>query len=316
EDVSFMNGEVRLVGTLYRPGTEGTFPAVIVLHGSGPETRAEPSYRIEARTMLDRGFAVLLYDKRGAGESGGDLQTATYEDLAADAVAAIRYLEEQSDIDAGRIGLWTNSESGWFGPQVAAESGKVAFIANRVGPPLSWVDTVIWEARNDFLADGIAAADLDALLAVTLWRWSYYRAAAENPSLAEGQERNAVNAEMARVRSSVEGAERVMNEQVADYDPVFYRNFAARAAYDPDPWLRRIGVPLLYVFAENDINVPTADAVAYLDALRRNYPAGISVHVYPDLGHSLFTWRGLLSAGYPPDYLPMVGSWAEAQVAQ
>ncbi|MDH5311825.1 MAG: hypothetical protein OEY08_17880, partial [Gammaproteobacteria bacterium] len=46
EDVSFMNGEVRLVGTLYRPGTEGTFPAVIVLHGSGPETRAEPRSRI------------------------------------------------------------------------------------------------------------------------------------------------------------------------------------------------------------------------------------------------------------------------------
>jgi pimeloyl-ACP methyl ester carboxylesterase len=316
EDISFANGDVTIAGELFKPAPKGEFPAVIVLHGSGPETTTEPSYRIEARAMLDHGFAVLLYDKRGAGSSEGKLDTATYEDFAADAVAAVRYLENRDDIDAARIGLWTNSESGWFAPQVAAESGSIAFIANRVGPPLPWVDTVIWEARNDFRAAGIAEADLDSLLAVTLWRWSYYRAAGEDPSLAAGPERDAVNAEMARVYAAVDGAERVMNEQVAAYDPDFYRTFAARSAYDPGRWLRRIDVPLLYVFGETDINVPTAQAVAYLDELRRIYPAEISVHVYPGLGHSLFTWTGLLSAGYPPGYLPLVSEWAAAQVSE
>jgi len=315
EHVSFTNGDVRLEGELFKPSIDGPLPAVIVLHGSGPETMREPSYRIEARAMLDRGFAVLLYDKRGAGSSTGSLETATYEDFAADAIAAVRYLESRDDIDAARIGLWTNSESGWFGPQVAAQSGNVAFIANRVGPPLPWVDTVIWEARNDFRAAGIAEGDLDMLVAVTLWRWSYYRAAGEDPALAAGPERDAVNAEMARVYASVEGAEHVMNEQVAAYDPGFYRTFAARSAYDPGRWLRRIDVPLLYIFGETDINVPTAEAVAYLDDLRRTYPSEISVHVYPGLGHSLFTWSGLLSAGYPQDYLPLVADWARAQVS-
>ena len=314
EHVSFANDDVRLEGELFKPSIDGPLPAVIVLHGSGPETMSEPSYRIEARAMLDRGFAVLLYDKRGAGSSAGSLETATYEDFAADAIAAVRYLESRDDIDAARIGLWTNSESGWFGPQVAAESGNVAFIVNRVGPPLSWIDTVIWEARNDYRAAGIAEDDLDRMVAVTLWRWSYYRAAGENPSLATGAERDAVNAEMARVYAEVEGAERVMDAEVAEYDPDFYRRFAARSAYDPDPWLRRIDVPLLYIFGETDINVPTADAVTYLDELRRTYPAELSTRVYPGLGHALFTWTGLLSAGYPPDYLPFVADWAAAQV--
>lgn len=314
EPVSITSGGIRLSGTLYKPADDGVFPAVIVLHGSGAESRSEPTYRIQARAMLDHGFAALIYDKRGTAESEGELGTATYEDFAGDASAAVRYLAAREDIDGQAIGLFTNSESGWFAPQVAVETGSVRFIINRVGPPLPWVDTVSFEARNDFRAAGIAEQDLDALIAVTLWRWSYYRAAAGNPALASGPQREAVNAEMARVYATVPGAEEVMYDSVADYDPGYYRMMAARSAYDPGAWLRRLDIPLYYVFAGRDINVPTADSVAYLESLRADYPAQIAVHVYPELGHSLFTWTGLLTAGYPPDFLQRVGSWAESQL--
>lgn len=314
ESVNFTSNGIRLAGTLYKPADEGVFPAVIVLHGSGAESRSEPSYRIQARAMLDHGFAALIYDKRGTAESEGELSTSTYEDFADDASAAVRYLAAREDIDGQAIGLFTNSESGWFAPEVAVETGGVRFIINRAGPPLPWVETVSFESRNDYRAAGIAEEDLDAMIAVMLWRWSYYRAAAENPALASGAERDAVNAEMARVYATVPGADQVMNESVADYDAAFYRMMAARTAYDPDPWLRKLDIPLYYVFAGRDINVPTADSVAYLESLRKDYPAEIAVHVYPGLAHSMLTWKGLLTAGYPPDFLQRVGGWAESQL--
>ena len=316
EAVSFENDGIRFEGTLFKPKKDGVFPAVIILHGSGAETRREPSYRVAARTMLAQGFAILLYDKRGSGASGGDLDSATYGDLASDAHAALRFLQRRADIDSRNIGLFANSESGWFAPEVAAESRKIAFIINRVGPPLPWIDTVIWEVRNDLREAGIAESDLDEILGVTLKRWSYYQAAANDPALAAASERDALNAEIARVYASVPGADRVMNPQLGDYDPEFYSTFAAKSAYDPDPFLRRIDIPLLYIFGELDINVPTAQSVEYLEALRERYPSEIAIYVYPGLNHSLFTWRGLLHGGYPPDYLDRVGDWARAKVRE
>src|SRR5439155_14252068 len=39
EEVSFRNEEVTLSGTLLLPATEGPYPAVVFLHGSGSEGR-------------------------------------------------------------------------------------------------------------------------------------------------------------------------------------------------------------------------------------------------------------------------------------
>ena len=52
-------------------------------------------------------MAVLGYDKRGVGGSTGDWNTASFEDLAGDVVAAFEYLKTRSDIDAQRrLACW------------------------------------------------------------------------------------------------------------------------------------------------------------------------------------------------------------------
>jgi X-Pro dipeptidyl-peptidase (S15 family) len=167
EEVTFDSGDATLAGTLIKPAETGVFPAYVMLHGAGPETRGSPASRAHAKTLVRSGFAVLIYDKRGAGASGGDFDEASYRDFIADADAAIGYLAGRGDIDGDRIGRFGASESGWFTPEIAAARPSVAFIINKVGPPLSWVDTVLWEVRNDLLAEGAAESDLDRLLALT-----------------------------------------------------------------------------------------------------------------------------------------------------
>lgn len=315
EPVTFTSGPVRLSGTLIKPSREGVFPAIVVMLGSGPEKTSGLSYRLSANTLVRSGLAVLLYDKRGVGRSGGDFDSALYRDFVADAVAAVRYLAGREDIDPGRIGLMGNSESGWFTPEIAHVTGQVAFIFNRVGPPLSWIDTVIWETRNDFLADGVREEDLDSLLAVTRRRWNYYIAAGRDPEQVMTPERDAINAELARLRATVPLADELLPEALIPYDEKIYADAASDLGYDPGPYLRSIDVPMIYVFGENDINVPTARSVDFLESLRAEHGKEIDIVVYEDVGHTLATWKGPFTAGFTPGYVDLIGSWARDKSA-
>jgi hypothetical protein len=87
EGVFFLNGNVRLAGTLLLPPTETRAPAIVFVQGSGPETRS--ASRFLAGYFVERGMAALIYDKRGAGASTGDWRHSSFQDLAADTAAAI-----------------------------------------------------------------------------------------------------------------------------------------------------------------------------------------------------------------------------------
>ena len=314
EEVTFSSGGVELSGILVKPADEGVFPTVVILHGSGPESLSDPAYKATANTLVRAGFAVLLYDKRGVGNSGGDFESALYSDFIDDAIAAVLFLRYHENVDQERIGLFGNSESGWFTPEIAYRSGEIAFIFNRVGPPLPWIDTVLWEVRNEFIGAGIAEADLGKLLDVTDRRWTYYIEAGLDPSLANSPERDAINAELKHLRDTVPVADQVLPEQVWPYETEFYSNFSADSSYDPGPFLKAIDVPMYYVFGETDINVPTVECVEFLDVLREEYHKDISYIVLEGVGHPLANWSGILTAGYVPEYLEIVETWTVEQV--
>ncbi len=314
ETVTVVSGDVTLVGTFAKPKGDGPFSAVLILPGSGPETRNDPVYRIMASNMRRRGFATLQFDKRRCGESEGDYEAGTFAELSEDAKEAVKYLAGREDVNDSEIGILTNSESGWYSPQVAAETNRVAFIINRVGPPLPWQDTVIWEVRNAFVRAGVAENDLEPLLAITKRRWQFYADVGKDPDLSDGPGREAINADLGHLRASVPVADKVLPEKVRDYDAAFYRGYAIDASYDPAIYLQQIDIPLLYIFGGRDINVPTQESVTYLEGLKSDYAGSIDIRVYPDLGHSLATWRGIFHGGYPPDYFPFVSEWALSQL--
>ena len=316
EQVSFPSNGVQLSGILIKPKEEGIYPAVVMLHGSGPESSNDLAYRVNANALVRRGFAVLIYDKRGVGNSGGDFESASFSDFVDDGIAAVNYLCGRADIANDRIGLFGTSEGAWFTPEIAARSGAVAFIFNRVGPPFSWTENVIWEVRNDFLHDGITEQDVDALVAITQRRWDFYVAVSNDPTLANGEQRASIDAELRRLRETVPNADKVLPERLRDYDEEWYSDFAAEAQYDPRPFLEAIDVPMYYVYGETDINVPTKKAVAYLEKLREEHGKKIEIHVYPGVGHPMFTWKGIFNAGYPPGYLELMSTWSAEQVSQ
>ena len=103
-EVSFTSRGDTLRGTLIKPAGPGPHPAVVWLHDATCASRL--SFHGFARMLALKGVAVLVYDARGCGDSGGDYRTATVEAMAEDALAAVHLLQREKGIDPRRVGLW------------------------------------------------------------------------------------------------------------------------------------------------------------------------------------------------------------------
>ena len=127
-DVRFNNGTVTLAGTVVSPKGAGRHPAVVLIQGSGYETRWGTNRYIADR-FARAGIVVLIYDKRGCGESSGDWKTADYNDLAHDALSGVDLLRSRGDVSPERVGLHGHSEGGIISAMATvAEPSKVAFV--------------------------------------------------------------------------------------------------------------------------------------------------------------------------------------------
>ena len=76
---------------------------------------------------------MLRYDDRGVGKSTGVYATATSEDNASDALAAVEFARSRPEIAADKVGIVGHSEGGLIGPMVAARSPDVAFVVMLAG---------------------------------------------------------------------------------------------------------------------------------------------------------------------------------------
>lgn len=141
EVVRFSNEDAVLEGTLEIPASTSKVPLIVFVHGSGQRTREDYFYLTP--DLLNAGYAVFRYDKRGAGASGGNfIEVGTYNGdtriplLASDAAAAVKTLSRHSGIDADRIILMGGSQAGWIIPVVTTLADVYAAVCVS-GPTVS-----------------------------------------------------------------------------------------------------------------------------------------------------------------------------------
>lgn len=241
EDVSFSNRGIRLAGTLISPKTAGKNPAIILVHGSGAEDR---EYMLPfARFLIRHGVTVLGYDKRGVGGSTGDWNTASFDDLAGDVVAAFEYLKNRNDIDRSQIGLLGVSQAGWVMPLAAVRAKGIAFLISVSGAGVSPAETTIDEAEREMAAGGVPPAGVQRIVGLmklqyefarTGHRWDEYAAA-----------RAQVIARLGSPPSTFPGTP----------DDPYWRLIRRLYFYDPAPAIRQLQTPVLALFGELDDNI-------------------------------------------------------------
>ena len=143
-------GERALPATLSLPKGNGPFPAVVLVHGSGPQDRDEtiganrPFLDI-ARGLAAQGIAALRYDKRTKARpqdyANGDVNIDN--ETTDDAVAALATLRAQPGIDPARVFVLGHSQGGMMAPRIAMQDGKTAGLILLAAPARNLLDILM-----------------------------------------------------------------------------------------------------------------------------------------------------------------------------
>ena len=301
-DVVFRNGDVTLSGSLYIPRGGGLYPAIVMLQGSGPETRWGAN-RFWADYFGRRGIAALIYDKRGSGKSTGDWKTADFNALAGDALAAVDFLQLQAGIDPKKIGIHGHSQGASIAPLIASKSKSVAFVladaAN--GVPMWQSEFFSQESyvrELGFKGDDLVNADRFVERAVQVER--------------TGSGRNALIRDHKAALQS--GQAWAKETEPPPADSYFWKFFPMIANYNPADYWKHVNVPVLIVEAGNDERVQVEPSVAAIQtALREGHNPDYTIVVFPNAPHTLverpktgepFRWPHIT-----PGYADLLASW-------
>ncbi|MDQ6825107.1 MAG: alpha/beta fold hydrolase, partial [Candidatus Eremiobacteraeota bacterium] len=292
-----------LAGSVYAPRTSGRHRAVVLLHGSGPESRWG-TIRYIADQLARNDVTTLIYDKRGSGDSGGDWRTASYADLADDAIAGIKLLQARSDVDGRRIGIWGHSQGGYIAPLVAARCHDVAFIVAADSPAMAQYQQDIYRVRNSLRDNGWTGKTGAA--AMTLYK-QFIEVALTGKGfgeLAQAMERNKKEPWLAWMG-------------IPPKNSWLWPWYRQTGYYDSRPYWRNVKVPVLLVYGELDELQPVGTSIATIQRLARAngnqdveafiLPAAPHVlHIAPKPGERFFWWH------FVPGYPSLVIDWIKA----
>jgi len=271
-----------LPGTLTLPATgEGPFPAVVLVHGSGPNDRDETVYGTKvfadlARGLAARGVATLRYDKRTKVEPQAFPPSARYtvmEEVVNDARAAVKLLHETPKIDRLRIYALGHSLGGYVAPRIMLPSSGEPRLAGLV-----------------ILAG--STRPLDVLLREQI------------PVTAPGntQAAAAVEAFAKQINDPALKATDVVDMLGAKIPGSYFLDLRS---YDPGKTAQAVAIPVLALQGGRDYQVRLAD----LDGWKR---AGATTKVYPALNHLFVAGSG---PSTPAEYLAPGQHVAEEVVA-
>lgn len=300
-EVHFRSDGIELAGTIYAPRSSGPHPAIVMVHGSGPETRKE--YAFFARLFARQGFVGLVYDKRGSGASTGNLSASDYQDYARDALAAVRFLEQRREVRPGCIGLLGFSEGEWVAPLAAIRSSAVAFLIVVAPSGVSPAQQVNQEIALRLRAHGFPEQIVRRALALNDPLFEYQRT---------GRGAAELRSELheARKESWFEQAQDIPAEL---YPPGDYAWWRSVMDFDPMPIWERVKVPVLLLKGAKDTKSDAGLARAQIEsALVRGRNDQFQFIIFPEGDHSLLDWP--LGSHVPPpiftkDYLDALKRW-------
>ena len=259
---------VRLAGDMLLP--EGRpRGAVVLVHGSGDGPRR--AYDLWSNLFLSRGLAVVVYDKRGSGQSTGDWHDASLQALAGDTRAVLAWARSQPELKGRPIGLWGASQAGWIIPQVLADTA-VDFAIVQGGPSTPVDDFIGATVRAELEAYGFREDEIGRALA-------YYDL---DYAAARGL-RPVAEVEAAFKTASAAGAGWLLGPPEPEGSPG-RRALKALSGFDPAPYWPRVRAPTLVIFGGKDLTTPAGINRARLQTL---LAAGhrVEIVVLPESNH-------------------------------
>lgn len=286
-EVEFENSEagITLAGTLTKPQMENNLPAVVLIAGTGKNDRDETSmghFLLLSDFLTRNGFAVLRYDKRGVGASGGDYGQATTFDFAEDARAALDYLRAQPNVDPGRTGLIGHSEGALIAPIIASEYVKeVAFIVMMGGIGIPGTDLLLTQYEKLARINGTPEEEIAKIRETNRRLYAIASSGLEDSLM------------VIRCREAVPELDEEMLNMLKW---IWFKSFLS---LDPDSYMSKVSCPVLAITGEKDVQCPPEENLAAIEAsLMRAGNDNYMIKVMPGLNHLFQTAK----SGSPYEY--------------
>lgn len=305
QEIVFRNAGAVLHGVLYRPAVDRAVPAIVVLHGASSGKASDHLYDHLREGLPAMGVAVLIYDRRGNGQSTGSADSVDYPTLADDGIAGARAIAKLPSIDSARIGYWGLSQGGWLAVLAASRDPRADFVVSVSAPLVTPEAQMEFAMSNRLTVLGYPKSDVDAMLSARK-AWTGY--------LAGTLPRSAAVAALRAIQSK-------------PWFDLMYLPSATSLTTDPSTssWRKEMNedmmavvaavrVPALFIYGGADPWIPVA---ATLDALQRlaQTQKNIRYSVVAQASHEMMFVPNermeLSPAAGPraPAYFMLLGSW-------
>ncbi len=259
-EVTVGDDEWKLPGTLAVPKGAGPFPAVVLVHGEGPNDRDETVgsskvFKDLAVGLASEGIVVLRYEKRTrayASRARAIKHFTVAEETVEDAVRGAALLRTQKEVNPNKVYVLGHSLGGYVAPRIADEDGKLAGLI-------------------------LLAANMRPLEDLVMDQLVYL--GAQQSAIDQAK---AVQAKVKRLEPGDEDSPALMNNP-----PSYWLDLKG---YNPAEKARQLGIGMLILQGERDFQVPMKDFEMWKAAMAG--AKGVTWKSYPGLNHLFIAGEG------------------------
>lgn len=268
ENITIGASPWQLPATLSIPNGEGPFPAVVLVHGSGPNDRDETigpnkPFKDIAQGLASNGIIVLRYDKRTNvyPEECGTLLNFTPEDeVIIDALAAIHYVQNHSRADNSKIYLLGHSLGAMLAPEIANQTDLLNGVIMLAAPTRNFEDLT--------LAQYIYLAELDGTI---------------------DENEQAQIEEVERIAQQIKELNITSDEYVFNAPRAYWEYLST---YNTVETAESLSIPLLLLQGKRDYQVTYADDFATWQETFQDDPL-VTLRSYDSLNHLFISGIGV-----------------------
>jgi len=293
EEITFTNktANIELTGTITFPKTNGKYPAVVLVTGSGRQDRDETLFNhkpflVIADYLTRNGIVVLRYDDRGVAKSKGNFAGATTLDFTTDALSAVEYLKTRKEVDQNKIGIIGHSEGGIIAPLAAVESSDVNFIILLAGPGMSGKDLIPLQSKLLMQAQGSSQAEIEKNVNQLKKVFEIIDTAPDSAAavktldaLYETESAKLSDEEKAKPENSKEAFEQIKGQFMGTWFRFFLK-------HEPKNVLENVQVPVLALLGSKDLQVPSKENIPLIkEALDKSGNKNYKILELENLNH-------------------------------
>ncbi len=321
EEVQFENKEagITLAGTLTYPREGKDFPVAILVTGSGAQNRNEEllghkPFLVLSDYLTRNGIAVLRYDDRGVGESGGKYATANLDNFTSDAASAISYVKTRKEINPKKFGIIGHSEGGTIAFMLASEKKhNLGFIVSMAGMAIPG-DSLL-QMQRYLIAKASGVPDEMIALNETLMT-SFSQMIDKHPADYIQQNMDQILDEV--LPESLRGNATARTQCKGAIKQLMSPEIQSLLKYNPAEALKKIQCPVLALGGEKDLQVP---ADINLDRVKALVKGPVTIKKYPGLNHlfqhcttGLINEYGSIEETIAPEVMKDISIWIKERV--